>query len=116
MTSAISELLIAKYVSAKTISDGRIALRVAGCETRGFMPEMKKNRRDEHQAETAGAEILNNARSTCGRRRAIQNEITKPSSATVSVPADGPYKNTAVKTKAYKVEDQAGAHGTSIEV
>ena len=46
---------------------------------------------------------------------AIQNEITRLSSATVSVPAAGPYSKTAVNTNASEIEIETFARGNSTE-
>ena len=56
--------------------------------------------------------MLKSARSNSGRRLAIQNEITRPSNATVSVPAEGPYRRTAVKTNASEMDIEAWAQGS----
>ena len=79
-------------------------MRVAGLSESGAIPEAAKNSWAEHQADNAGAATLNIALSSSGRRFAIQNEITSPSSATVKVPAAGPYSRTAANTNASEME------------
>jgi hypothetical protein len=102
--NAISQLFRPKYVSAKSPRAGRIWLSDEGLAESGATPDTLKNSWDEHHADRAGAEILNRARSVSGRRFAIQKDITSPSSATVRVPAAGPYKRTAAKTNASDIE------------
>ena len=55
------------------------------------------------------------ARCISGRRLASQNEMTRPSRATVSVPAAGPYSRTAVKTNASEIEIDTLVPGSSTE-
>ena len=55
------------------------------------------------------------ARSNCGRRFAIQKEMTRQSSTTVTVPAAGPYRRTAVKTKASEIEIETCVPGSLTE-
>src|SRR5258707_1181138 len=97
------------------MSAGRIAFRDAGCWASGWIPETRKNSSDEHHADNAGAAMLKRALSTSGRRFAIQNEITRPSRATVSVPAAGPYNRTAVKTNASEIEIEIFEPGNSTD-
>src|SRR5438132_702719 len=78
---------------------------------RGSMLKARKRSCDAHQIETAGAVMLNNARYHSGRRLAIQNEITKPSSATVTVPAADPNKRTEANTNVSDIEIVAGMEG-----
>src|SRR5262245_26489755 len=86
----------------------------ASCES-GAIPEIRKKIWDEHHADNAGAAMLKSARWSSGRRRATQNEMTSPSSATVSVPAAGPYSRTAVNTKASDMEIETFARGSSTD-
>ena len=79
------------------------------------MPDKAKNSCAEHQADNAGAATLKRALSGSGRRLEIQNEITNPSRATVNVPADGPYSNTAAKTKASEMEIVTFDRGNSTD-
>ena len=79
-------------------------MRLAGLSESGTIPDVAKNSWAEHQADNAGAATLNNTLSSSGRRLAIQNEITNPSSATVNVPAAGPYSRTAANTNASEME------------
>src|SRR6185503_5597009 len=65
-----------------------------------------------HQAEIAGADILKNARRGSRCRFASQNEITRPSRATITVPADGPYRSIAMKTKTSEIEIEAWEDGS----
>ena len=67
---------------------------------------------DANQIETAGAVMLNSARYHSGRRFAIQNEITRPSSATVTVPAAEPKSRTEAKTNVSEMEMVAGIEGS----
>ena len=59
-----------------------------------------------------GADMLKRARWGSSYRLEIQNEITRPSSATITVPAAGPYSNTAVKTKVSEMEIEADEEGS----
>src|ERR1044071_8863635 len=68
---------------------------------------------DAHQIETAGAVMLNRARYHSGRRFAIQNEISRPSRATVTVPAADPNSRTDAKTNVSEIEIVAGIDGSS---
>src|SRR5919198_6046620 len=61
--------------------------------------------------ETEGAAILNSARYHSGRRLAIQNEIMRPSSATIIAPAAGPNRSTDAKTKVSETEREAPTDG-----
>src|SRR5215475_8834061 len=94
------------------MSAGRMAWIDAGRSTSGAIPEIRKKRFAEHQTDTAGADMLNRAR--CGSlcRFAIQNEMTKPSRATITVPAAGPNSNTAVKTNVSDMEMEAYEEGS----
>ena len=58
---------------------------------------------------------MNIARSMSGRLFDIQNEMTRQSSTTVKVPAAGPYRRTAVKTKASEIEIETCAQGSLTE-
>src|SRR6266850_49914 len=95
----MNQLLRAKYTIANTISAGKIAFIDAGRSTSGAIRAMRKKRFAEHQTDTAGADMLKRARCGSGYRLAIQNEMTSPSRATITVPAAGPKSRTAVKTK-----------------
>src|SRR5206468_9583424 len=86
-------------------------LTVSGCRIKGSMLKARKKSCDAHQIDTAGAVMLNRARYHSGRRLAIQNEITKPSSATVIVPAADPNKRTAANTNVSDMEIVAGIDG-----
>src|SRR5438105_11654820 len=55
--------------------------------------------------------MLKRARYHSGRRLAIQKEMTRPSKATVIVPADGPKRSTEAKTKVSETEIEAPAVG-----
>ena len=55
--------------------------------------------------------MLNNSLSDSGRFRACQNDMTRLSRATISVPADGPNRRTAVNTKVSEIEIVAGTIG-----
>src|SRR6267142_2572750 len=112
MTNVINQLLSPKYVSAKRISAGSIAFIGDGSFTSGAMCAAAKKRWDEHQTEIAGADILKSARWNSRCRFDNQNEITKPSSATITVPAAGPYSSTAVKTNVSEIEIDAYEDGS----
>jgi hypothetical protein len=88
---------------------------VAGWLASGASPETRKKSCDEHHAERDGAAMLNKARWSSGLLLATQNEITRPSRATVSVPAAGQYRRTAVKTKASEIEIDTFARGSSTD-
>src|SRR6476469_484658 len=60
----------------------------------------------------AGAAMLNSALYHSGRFRAIQKEMTKPSSATMTVPAAGPKSKTEAKTNVSETEMDAGTEGS----
>src|SRR3989337_436793 len=94
------------------ISGASKLLTVAGCRIRGSMLKTRKRSCDAHQIEMAGAVILNNARYHSGRRLAIQNEMTRPSSATVTVPAAEPNNRTEANTNVSDIEIVAGIDGS----
>src|SRR5665213_1474899 len=112
IAKVMSQLFKLKYAMAETKRAGRITLSVVEACTSGGMCAVRKNSSPAHHAETAGAAMLKSARYDSGRRFAIQSEITKPSNATVSVPAAGPYRRIAVKTKASEIEIDAGTDGS----
>src|SRR5262249_5696234 len=85
------------------------------CSASGVILAARKKICAEHHADRAGAAMLKSARSNSGRRFAIQNEITNASSATVNVPAAGPYKRTAVKTNASEMEMETFAQASLTE-
>ena len=60
----------------------------------------------------AGADILKSARYHSGRRFAIQNEMTRPSNATITVPASVPNSSTEAKTNVSETEIDAGTEGS----
>src|SRR3954468_9742000 len=107
MRNGISQLLMPKYVNANRTSAGRIAFIGEGSFTSGAIPATVKNNWAESQAETAGADMLKRARCTSRCLFEIQNEPTSPSSATITVPAAGPYNRTAVNTKVSEIEIDA---------
>ena len=108
MTNVISQLLIVKYVKANSKSAGRIAFTGDGWSfTRGWTPATRKKRCDEIHTDRAGADRLNIARCGSSCLLEIQNETTRASRATTTVPAAGPYKSTAVKTNVSDVEIEA---------
>ena len=76
------------------------------------MPAIQKKRPAEHQTDNAGADMLNKALYGSRRRFAIQYEAIRPSSATIMVPAAGPYSRTAEKTKVSEIEIEAGIDGS----
>src|SRR5438034_576423 len=108
----MSHVLRQKYVAALNIRKGKIWLSVVRRWLKGTMPEVRKNSSAEHQAATAGADMLKRARYHSGRLFAIQNEMTKPSKATTTVPAGGPYKRIAIKTKTSEMEIEACDEGS----
>jgi hypothetical protein len=71
----------------------------------------KKRFADSH-ADTAGADILNRARCGSSYRFEIQNDMTRPSRPTMTVPAAGPYNKTAVKTNVSEIEIDAEDEGS----
>src|SRR5215831_7247329 len=103
MTNAISQLFRPKYVNAKRTRAGRIAATGDACCVSGEIRATMKNRWAEHQAESAGAAMLKSGRCSSLWRFAIQYDPTKPSTATITVPAAGPYKSTAVKTNVSEI-------------
>jgi hypothetical protein len=72
----------------------------------------RKKRWAESHADTAGADMLKRARCGSSYRLEIQNEITRPSKATMTVPAAGPYSRTAVNTKVSEMEIDADEEGS----
>src|ERR1051325_469442 len=76
------------------------------------MPNAPNRTRAAIQIETDGAAMLNVARYHSGRRFAIQNEITRPSRATMSAPAAGPNRRTDAKTKVSETESEAPTDGS----
>src|SRR6267154_3310582 len=94
------------------ISGASKLLTVAGCRIRGSTLKARKRSCDATQIDTAGAVMLKSARYHSGRRLAIQNEITKPSSATVIVPAADPNKRTEANTNVSDIEIVAGIDGS----
>src|SRR5436190_14117038 len=75
------------------------------------MPAMVKRILAATHIEIAGAAILNSALYHSGRRLAIQKEMTRPSNATVIVPAAGPKRRTEAKTKVSDTEIEAPTVG-----
>src|SRR5262245_4775990 len=82
-----------------------------GLLNKGSIPAIAKRSWAATQIEAAGAAMLKRARYHSGRRFAIQNEMTRPSSATVIVPADGPNRRTDAKTNVSETEIEAPAVG-----
>src|SRR5689334_16876716 len=82
-----------------------------GCSVSGDMPATVKNRCAEHHADSAGAAMLKSGRWISPWRLAIQYDPTRPSSATMTVPAAGPYNKTAVKTNVSEIEIDANVDG-----
>src|SRR5436853_3621003 len=107
MTNAINQLFRPKYVRANRTSGGRIAATGDGCSVSGEIPATVKKRCAEHHADNAGAAMLKRGRYISSWRFAIQYEPTRPSSATMTVPAAGPYSKTAVKTNVSEIEIEA---------
>ena len=109
--NVISQLFKRKYAAANRMSAGKMRWIGAGRSTSGAMPETRKKRFADSHADAAGADILN--RALCGSlcRFAIQNEMTKPSSATRTVPAAGPYSSTAVNTNVSDIDIEAYVDG-----
>ena len=62
--------------------------------------------------EIDGAATLKRASEASGVLRCSQREITSPSRATVTVPAEAPNRMTDVKTKVSDTERVAGMDGT----
>src|SRR5262249_37417608 len=91
----------------------RIWLTVAGCTVSGAIPAARKKNCAAHQADTAGADMLKSARTSLRWRFASQTEITSPSNAPTIVPADGPSKRTAMKTKTAETESEVCDEGRS---
>jgi hypothetical protein len=112
MIKVMNQLLRAKYTIANTINAGRIAFIDVGRSVRGAIRAMRKKRLAEHHTETAGADMLKRARCGSGYRLAIQNEMTSPSRATITVPAAGPNNKTAVNTKVSEIEMEAYEEGS----
>ena len=83
-----------------------------GSLTSGAMPATVKNRFAEHQADNAGADMLKSALCGSGFLFEIQNPPIRPSRATITVPAAGPYNKTAVKTKVSEIEIEANEEGS----
>src|SRR3954470_24878586 len=79
----------------------------------GSMLVSPKSNCDAHQIDAAGAVMLNRALYHSGRRLAIQKEITRPSNATATVPADDPKSRTEAKTNVSEIEIVAGMDGNS---
>src|SRR5688500_18985193 len=88
------------------------SLTVVACRKSGSMLVNWNSSCDAHQMEAAGAAILNSALYHSGRRLAIQNEITSPSSAPVPVPAADPNTRTGANTYVSDTEIVAGIEGS----
>src|SRR5690242_10306982 len=107
----MSQLLRPKYTIAKMRSGMRRVLTLVGAWISGATPATKNSSWAAHQIDRAGAPMLKSARYHSGLRFAIQKEMTRPSSATMTVPAAGPNRSTEANTNVSETEMEAGTEG-----
>lgn len=109
---AISQLLSRKYTTANSKSPGKRVGRLVACCVRGGTPVTKKKSSAANQIDRDGAVVLNKSLWNPIRFLHSHNEMIKPSSVTVRVPAAVPNNSTDVKTKVSETEIDASIPGS----
>jgi hypothetical protein len=86
--------------------------RDAGSVESGGRLADQKNTWALTHSDAGNAQMLKRIRYAGWRRRASDSEMTRASSATINVPAAGPYRRVEVKTNVSEIEIVAGTDGS----